>query len=312
MFVADTHSDTLYAMGVHHLPQDRLMITPDKLRTGGVTLQTFALWTGPKGNQGDVRGIAEAEMSAVPVLRQAGLRQVDDPADAREGELCFMLSIEGGELFESGLGAVGKWRAAGVRMNALTWNHDNAIGHPAKNGSREGLTDYGVRVAKEMQRLGMAVDTSHLNEAGFYDLFRRTDRVPMASHSCVRSLCDHPRNLTDEQLRLLIREGGYVGINFYPFFLDADGHATIDTVVRHIDTVCQMGGAGIVGFGSDFDGIECVPEGLEDPSRVPALLDRLRALGYDEDTVAGIAGENLRRYYARVVNPGTASAGEAK
>ena len=308
MLIADTHSDTLYAMGVHHLDWSRLMITPERMRQGGVSLQTFALWTGPKGNQGDVAAIAAAEMGAVPELLHAGLRQVDDPSGSKEGEHCFMLSIEGGELFEDGLHTIADWRRKGVRMAALTWNHDNAIGFPAKGGSRKGLTDYGVKAAREMQRLGMAVDTSHLNEAGFFDLFAKTDRVPMASHSCVRRLCDHPRNLSDEQLRMLIRDGGYVGINFYPYFLNADGEATIDTVVEHIDAVCQMGGAGIVGFGSDFDGIECTPDGLENPACIPALLDRLRARGYDEATIAGIAGENLRGYYSRVVNPGTVSA----
>ena len=300
MYIADTHSDTLYAMGVQHAPADRLMITPERLRQGGVTLQVFALWTGGKGNKGDVAGIVQAELSQVPGLIAAGLRQVTDPADAKVGEQCFMLSVEGGEVFEPGLHTVQLYRDKGVRMAALLWNNENALGYPAKSGDKRGLTDYGLQVAREMQRVGMAVDVSHLNEAGFYDLFAKTDRPPMASHSCCRALCDHFRNLTDEQLRLMIREGGFVGVNFYPHFLSEDGRADAALVARHIDHICQLGGAEIVGFGSDFDGIETTPDNVRHPGDIPNLLDELRRLGYDDAAIAGIPGENLQRSFPRI------------
>ena len=300
MYIADTHSDTLYAMGVQHAPADRLMITPQRLREGGVTLQVFALWTGGKGNKGDVAGIVQAELSQVPGLIAAGLRQVTDPADARDGEQCFMLSVEGGEVFEPGIHTVQLYREKGVRMAALLWNNENALGYPAKSGDRRGLTDYGLQVAREMQRVGMAVDVSHLNEAGFYDLFAKTDRPPMASHSCCRALCDHFRNLTDDQLRLMIREGGFVGVNFYPHFLSEDGRADAALVARHIDHICQLGGEEIVGFGSDFDGIETTPDNVRHPGDIPNLLDELRRLGYGDAAIAGIAGKNLKRYFARI------------
>lgn len=300
MFITDTHSDTLFAMGVQHATAEQLMITPERLRQGGVTLQTFALWTGSKGNKGDVAAIVEAELSQLPALTKEGLRQVTDPDDAKDGENCYMLSIEGGEVFEPGIETVAAWREKGVRMAALLWNNENALGYPAKSGDTRGLTDYGLRVSREMQRVGMAVDVSHLNEAGFYDLFQKTDKPPMASHSCCKALCGHFRNLSDDQLRLMIREGGFVGVNFYPFFLSDDGKADAETIARHIDHICQMGGAGIVGFGSDFDGIECTPDDVRHPGEIGSLLDALRRLGYSEDAIAGVAGENLRAYFRRI------------
>lgn len=296
MWICDTHSDTLFAMGVEKNASP--VITPARLRQGGVTLQTFALWSGRQGNKGDVKGIMDAEMSMVPTMLAAGMKQVDDPTEAKEGESSFMLSIEGAEIFEDGLHTIAAWREKGVRMVALLWNNENKLGQSAKSGSAQGLTDYGVQVVKEMQRLHMAVDTSHLNEAGFYDIFAKTNLPPMASHSCCKTLCDHCRNLSDEQLRLLIREGGYVGINFYPYFLNVDGKATLETVVEHIDYICQMGGEKIVGFGSDFDGIDCCPIGLENPADIPALLNALRKRGYSEATIEDIAGKNLLRYFA--------------
>ena len=155
MFVADTHSDTLWAHGVKHVPLEELMITPDKLKQGGVSMQTFALWTGPQGNKGDVAGIVKGELAARPVFEAAGIRQVDDPEEVGEGENCFLLSVEGGEVFEAGLSTVAEYRVIGVRMAALLWNNDNAIGYPAKGGSTKGLTAYGVQVVKEMQRIGI-------------------------------------------------------------------------------------------------------------------------------------------------------------
>lgn len=298
MFIADTHADTLYAMGVTHTPHPA--VTPERLRRSGVTLQTLALWTGPDGSRGDVDGIIRAELAALPSLTAAGLKQVDDPAEAVEGECAFMLSVEGGEVFEAGLDTVADFRRRGVRIATLTWNHPNAIGQPAKSGSADGLTPYGLRVVKEMQRLGIAADVSHLNEAGFWDLFAKGDRPPMASHSCVRSLCDHFRNLNDDQLRAMIQYGGYVGVNFYPAFLSEDGQADVRTVAEHIDYICQLGGSEIVGLGSDFDGIECAPRNLQHPGDLPNLWNELRRMGYSEAAIEGIAGGNLRDYFRRL------------
>lgn len=298
MFIADTHADTLFAMGVAHTPHPA--ITPERLRRGGVTLQTLALWTGPQGNGGDVAGIVQAELAVLPTLTAAGLKQVDGPDEAAEGECAFMLSVEGGEVFESGLDTVTDFRRRGVRIAALTWNHPNAIGQPAKSGSTQGLTPYGIQVVREMQRLGIAADVSHLNEAGFWDLFAKGTRPPMASHSCVRALCDHFRNLDDDQLRAMIQYGGYVGVNFYPAFLSEDGRADVRTVAEHIDYICQLGGSEIVGLGSDFDGIECAPRNLEHPGDLPNLWHELRRMGYSEAAIEGIAGGNLRDYFRRL------------
>lgn len=298
MYIADTHSDTLFAMA--YAPNAPLMITPDRLRQGGVTLQVCALWTGRDGNKGDVDAITTAELAAIPRLTQAGIRQVSDPCEAKPGEHCFMLSIEGGEVFEKGIHTVQQWRDKGVRIAALLWNNENALGYPAKSGDHRGLTAYGLQVVKEMQRTGMAVDVSHLNDAGFFDIFAKTNLPPMASHSCCRAMCNHFRNLTDEQLCLMIREGGFVGVNFYPHFLSEDGKADAALIARHIDHICQLGGAENVGFGSDFDGIEVTPTNVRHPGEIPNLLEELRRLGYDDAAIAGIAGENLLKYFQRI------------
>ena len=300
MYIADTHSDTLYAMGVQHAPADRLMITPQRLREGGVTLQVFALWTGGKGNKGDVAGIVQAELSQVPGLIAAGLRQVTDPADARDGEQCFMLSVEGGEIFEGSVERVREFHARGIRMAALTWNNENEIGYPAKGGTKNGIKPQGWAILKEMASLRMAADTSHLNEAGFWDLIDKHSQPPMASHSCAAKLCPHFRNLTDEQIRAMASRGGWIGVNFYPRFLREDGKAGVKDIADHIDHMCQLGAAKNVGFGSDFDGIEYAPVDCQSPADIPAILAELRRRGYSEEAVEDIAGRNFLNYYRRL------------
>lgn len=299
LYIADTHSDTLFSLAVGR-PLQELDITPERLRMGGVTLQTLAMWSGPKGPSGDYNALAEAEYAARAQFEAAGITQVDDPGEAKAGEHRYMLSLEGCEVFQDGLEKVGFWRERGVRMGAPVWNHENTLGVPAKKNADEGLTDYGVQVVKEMQRLGMAVDVSHLNERGFYDLFQKGTKPPMASHSCCRALCDHFRNLTDDQIRLMIRNGGYIGVNFYPAFLAEDKQADCATLVRHIDHICQLGGESIVGFGSDFDGIEIAPEGLKHPGDYANLVQALREHGFSEETIENITGKNLVAYFQRI------------
>ena len=299
MFIADTHSDTLFNLA-RGAKIDEVDITPARLHDGGVTLQVFAMWSGPKGPGGDYAALAEKEYAARQQFIDAGIPQVDDPSEAKAGKPHFMLSLEGCEVFQDGLEKVAFWRERGVRMGAPVWNNENALATPAKKNAEDGLTDYGVKVINEMQRQGIAVDVSHLNERGFYDLFMKGSRPPMASHSCCRSLCDHFRNLTDDQIRMMIQYGGFIGVNFYPAFLSEDKVADTTTLAQHIDHICQLGGAEIVGFGSDFDGIECYPSDLRHPGQMENLLNTLRDYGYEDEALEKITGQNLLDYYARI------------
>ena len=126
MFIADTHSDTLFnlAKGQKITEVD---ITPARLTEGGVTLQTFAMWSGPKGPGGDYAALAEAEYAARQQFIDAGVTQVDDPALAKDGKLHFMLSLEGCEVFQDGIEKVAFWRERGIRMGAPVWNNENAL-----------------------------------------------------------------------------------------------------------------------------------------------------------------------------------------
>ena len=296
MILCDTHADTLHRLARH--PGDACDVTLDKLRQGGVTVQTLALFVGGSPALPSIARTFDRMLSVADALVRQGWRKVTDYRDAREGESSFLLSVEGCDLLADDPTLLKTWRDLGVRMAALTWNYENCVGTPAKINNQAPLTPFGREAVREMARLGIAPDVSHLNERGFYDILEM-GVAPVASHSCCQALCPHFRNLSDDQLKALFQAGGYAGVNFYPDFLDSEGKAGLDRVCDHVLHMLDMGGEGRIGFGSDFDGIERKPEGLSGPQDMPALLNALRKRGVTEALLRGIAGENLLRYYDR-------------
>ena len=292
VFIADAHCDTLYAIAIEGTRPENCVVTPGRLADGGVGLQTFALFTGRKGPQGTPYADALAMLDAaaqVPVDILTGPLP-DQPPRVPTG----IYSCEGGEMLEGSLARLDEfWQRTRLRMIALTWNFENEIGHPAKEGPKPGLKPFGFELLREMDRRGILADVSHLNEAGFWDVCERATLPPIASHSDCRWLCDVPRNLWKEQVKAIVDRGGFIGVNFYAHFLSESGKATLDDVIRHIDALCELGAEHVVGFGSDFDGIEAWPDGLGDPSGFPVLLDALRRRGYSEQTLENLAGLNL-------------------
>ena len=294
MFTADAHCDTLYAIAIDHKRPEECMITKEALSAGDVGLQTFALFAGRKGTEGTpyqdgIDMIAAAPRTGVPMLTGA---LPEEPPKAPTG----IFSCEGGEMLEGSLARLDEFfEKTHLRMIALTWNFENEIGHPAKLGPKGGLKPFGFELLRAMDRYGILPDTSHLNEAGFWDVCERAALPPIASHSDCRWLCDVPRNLTKDQVKAIIDRNGFIGVNFYSSFLKEDGRASLDDAVRHIDALCELGAEHVIGFGSDFDGIDAWPEGLGSPTGFPVLLDALRRRGYREETLADLAGLNLWR-----------------
>lgn len=298
MLICDTHCDTLWALAEKpDAPRD---LTLDRLHTGGVSLQTMALYMGADTAPERVDSLMAAMLSAYDRIKAEGWTQVFDPREAKDGTFSTMLSVEGGEIYERDLSRLSALRQKGVRMATLTWNFSNTLAFFHGDDARKGLTGKGLDAVREMQRLQMAVDVSHLNEQGFWDILEKTDKPSMASHSCARALCDHTRNLSDGQLKALFEKGGYVGVNFFPRFLKKEGPATLDDIARHMLHMYEMGGEGKVGFGSDFDGIGEKPVGLDNPADLPALIDALRAAGFSARDVEDIAGLSFLRYFDRL------------
>ncbi len=294
MFIADAHCDTLYEIGVKGRAPSECAITAERMQKGGVGLQTFAMFAGNKGCAGTPYLYGRQMLSAMDKLNvpiYCG-RLPETQPEAPAG----VIAIEGGEMLEGRIDRLHEfYNEAGIRMISLTWNNENEIGHPAKHGSKEGLKPFGLELLREMDKLGIYADVSHLNEAGFWDIVNHMALPPVASHSNMYELCNHPRNLNRDQIRAVIEKKGYIGINFYSDFLARGREAVLEDVFCHIDAIAQMGGIDVLGFGSDFDGIDEWPEGLAHPGEYENLLNLLRAHGYSEENIAAVAGGNLWR-----------------
>lgn len=297
MFVADAHCDTLFEIAVMGTAVDKACMTKDRLEAGGVGLQVFALFAGDDGPAGEPYALGKSMLAKTNALGVPFLTRLPEtPPSAPHG----ILSIEGGEMLKGSLDLFEEFYQSGVRMIALTWNHENEIGYPAMGGHRQGLKPFGFALLNAMNESGVLADVSHLNEAGFWDVAEYAKGPFVASHSNLRTLCDTPRNLWPEQVKAIVRSNGFIGVNFYSKFLVLDRDARIDDVLRHIDGLAELGAIANIGFGSDFDGIDEWPDNLASPADFPRLIDRLLAHGYTDEQVRGMAGLNLWDVLKRV------------
>lgn len=220
------------------------------------------------------------------------------------GRVHGILSIEGGEALSGSLALLRCYYRLGVRMMGLLWNYENEIGYPAVSGSKQGLKPFGFSVIQEMNRLHMAIDVSHLNEAGFYDALEASSEPLCASHSNSDSLCHHPRNLKKDQILALIQGHGFIGLNFFSDFLSSSAESTITDILRHAEDILSLGGEDVLGFGSDFEGIDRWPKGISGAQDFPKIIDRFLQAGYSERLVRKIAYQNFYRYISPFFSAG--------
>lgn len=220
----------------------------------------------------------------------------------RAGKKSIMLGIENGYAIGRNLENVELFRKRGVVYMTLCHNGDNDICDSAKGkGEHGGVSEFGEKVIKEMNRVGMMVDLSHGGEKSFYDAIEISQKPIVCSHSSARFLCDHPRNLTDDQMRKLAQTGGVAQVTFYNGFLRTDGNATIIDAIQHLNHMVDIMGIEHVGIGTDFDGDGGVP-GLASASELINFTRRLLAERYSDDDIELIWGKNFLRVMTEVQN----------
>jgi microsomal dipeptidase-like Zn-dependent dipeptidase len=213
----------------------------------------------------------------------------------QEGKKGLMMGIENGYAIGKDLSLLQHFRDRGIVYMTLCHNGDNDICDSAKGENEHGgLSDFGYEVVKEMNDLGIVIDLSHASEKSFYDVLA-TSRVPVVcSHSSSRSLCDVPRNLTDEQMKALAEKGGVAQVTLYNGFLKKEGQATITDVMEHLEHMIEVMGIDHVGIGTDFDGDGGVP-GCASASELINITRMLLRKNYDKESIAKIWGGNFLR-----------------
>lgn len=272
--IFDCHCDTLTKTlwSNQSLYKNKLHIDIERLSNFERAVQLFAIWL----DKPYLESAFENTMKTIDFfnseLSNYGDYISSDIQD--ENKVCGILTIEGGEAVEGSLEKLRLFYERGVRLITLTWNYKNEIGCGALSGFDEGLSDFGKKAVREMNSLNMLVDVSHLNIKGFFDVFRTSSKPFIATHSNAFSICSHPRNLNDDQLRAIAESKSFVGINLYPPFVDGD-KGKLDNIMKHFDYVMNIVGEHNIGIGCDFDGIKICPEGINSVTDLKIIYNRI-------------------------------------
>ena len=243
-----------------------------------------------------IEEITEANRKYISIARTPG----DLYEDKRNGRKSIMLGIENGIALNGQLQNLQHFVQRGVVYITLCHNGDNDICDSARGcNTHGGVSRFGEQVIREMNRLGIMVDMSHAAEKSFYDALEISSMPIVCSHSSSRALCDHPRNLTDDQMRALAAKGGVAQTTLYPGFLKKDGEATIIDAIEHLEHAIKIMGIDHVGLGTDFDGDGGV-KGLADSSELINFTRQLLARRYSERDIQKIWGGNFLRVMGQV------------
>jgi membrane dipeptidase len=330
-----------------------------RMKAGGMDAQFFSIWADPvlvnkKPSEGG--GAARRALEMIDAFdEQVRLHSdvlemaytVDDIRRiAKKGKIAALMGMEGGHAIENSLGALRIFYKLGVRYMTLThsntndWSDSSGDINDPNVKHHNGLTDFGRELVREMNKIGMMVDISHVSDKTFYDVIEVSRAPVIASHSSARALADHPRNVTDDMLIKAAQNGGVVMINFYDFFIDqrkarmaSQWHVLLEeelykrfpndwqrveeemqnwltensltetplsALIDHIDHVAKVAGIDHVGLGSDFDGVPSLPEGMKDISQLPNITFELMKRGYSDTDIKKVLGENLLRVMSKV------------
>lgn len=306
----DLHCDT--AMHIYEsnkeLKKNDICIDIEKLKRGNALAQFFAMFI-------ELNNVEDPYIYCKEMLRKfkseleknkdeiSLCRNYNDlEACKKNGKLGAFLTIEEGAAIKGDINKLREFKNEGISLITLTWNFENEIGYPNAGFKyqHKGLKERGIEIIEEMNRLGMLIDVSHLSDEGFYDCIRYSKKPIIASHSNVRTMSPHPRNLTDDMLKALANNGGVTGINFCSAFLINRENvsdlevATIDDMVRHIKYMKNVAGIDVIALGSDFDGIENKVE-IENAGQFMKLADRLEKEGFSITEIEKVFSENAKR-----------------
>lgn len=300
----DLHCDTAYRMIKENLSinDDACKVNIEKLKKGGALAQTFAFFVDLEEEKDPY--------DAFTSMYNNFIKEVDKNKDKIEivrnrdelkqcnnnGKIGAFLSIEEGEVLKGDVSKVLDVYEKGIRMLTLTWNYENSIGYPNVNFKYKdkGLKEKGIEIVNEMERVGIIPDCSHLSDGGFYDLSKICKKPFIATHSNARAIKNHPRNLTDDMIKILSNKGGVMGLNFCSDFVAEDEVTKVLNIAKHAKHIKNVGGIDVLSIGSDFDGIENEVE-IKDTSEMYKLYYGLKKEGFTDDDIEKVFYKNIIR-----------------
>lgn len=315
MFICDCHCDTLtelYNKNVSLYENEQHFDIKRQIALGG-GLQFCAIYVPTEvfRYQGGLRYtlcLLDKYNQEIKKLHENGIdvlqvRTAEDAGNVLKHKAATLLAIEEGGAIDGSLEALRCLYELGVRAMTLTWSNRNDIADGInEEATSSGLTLFGKQVVAEMNRLGMLVDVSHISTAGFWSVIETSTKPIIATHSNAKSLCSHPRNLNDEQIKALAQNGGLAGITFAGQFLEEDWrNACIESVYKHIDYMLNLiGNDNHIGFGSDFDGISHPPYNIQGVQDYKPLIEYLSKY-YSDETINKITHQNVINLLQKVL-----------
>lgn len=315
MFICDCHCDTLtelYNKNASLYENEQHFDIKRQIALGG-GLQFCAIYVPTEvfRYQGGLRYtlcLLDKYNQEIKKLHENGIdvlqvRTAEDAGNVLKHKAATLLAIEEGGAIDGSLEALRCLYELGVRAITLTWSNRNDIADGInEEATGSGLTLFGKQVVAEMNRLGMLVDVSHISTAGFWSVMETSTKPIIATHSNAKSLCPHPRNLNDEQIKALAQNGGLAGITFAGQFLEEDWrNACIESVYKHIDYMLNLiGNDDHIGFGSDFDGISHPPYNIQGVQDYKPLIEYLSKY-YSDETINKITHQNVINLLQKVL-----------
>lgn len=357
--VVDTHNDVLSTVTMKGLNVDDNLLGKAhsdlaRFKQGGVDVQIFSIFCDERFGKDTAFKYANIEIDSLYAIAKRDpdkLAIVYNPRELKKvvksKRIAAMMGVEGGHMIEDNFAYLDSFYKRGVRYMTLTWNNSTSWASSAKDESahtvpnpKPGLNDFGKQVVKRMNELGMLVDISHVGEQTFWDAINTSTKPVIASHSCAYSLCPVFRNLKDDQIKAIGKNGGVIQLNFYSGFVDSNylkrkeaflsSHQRerdslqqlkwasyeieewmsktypqesngirppMSLLLDHIDYIVKLIGVDHVGLGSDFDGIESAPQGLDGVQDFPKITEALLQRGYSKKDIKKILGGNFLRVY---------------
>jgi len=352
----DTHNDVLSTQLITKNDLAKRQSTGNfdlvRAKEGGLDAQIFSIWCGEKYGKGTAFAQANQEIDSLYALIKRNpdkITLVRNSVELKKAvdqkKLAALIGVEGGHMIEDRIDYIDSLAKRGMRYLTLTWNNSTSWATSARDEVTKkdslphlGLTDYGKQIVHHLNDLGVMVDISHVGERTFYDVLATTSKPVIASHSCVYNIDPNRRNLKDDQLKALAKNGGVVCVNFYSGFVDSAYAAKVSTfylkykkdidslskvyndndlgfikvsslhqieadqlrpplsmLIQHIDYIVKLIGIDHVGIGSDFDGSESFPLGMNSVADYPKVTAELLKLNYSEKDIDKILGGNVMR-----------------
>lgn len=321
MRLIDMHCDTMFELFRRkdiemELGQNQLGVDIEKMKMADSMAQFFACFINMRRFQGEDRfskgyqyvldmiTFAKNEIGKYPEEIMLAKSYEELFQNEKTGKMSAFLTVEEGGIIENDMSRLEYLYEEGVRLMTLLWNEENCMGYPnSRDGEvmKKGLKPFGIETVERMNELGMIIDVSHMSDGGFWDVLKFSKKPVVASHSNARALCQHPRNLTDEMICALAEKGGVTGLNFYPYFVNENGKARVDNLVRHIEHLFYVGGEDFVAIGTDFDGFDQGELQLRNIGEMNLLYEALKKRKFNDRQIEKFWSGNVMRVMKEVL-----------